>query len=77
MYDLGFGKNITRSNLFKANENRDYKIFEDFASPLILIAQEKNSNDSFEIKGNIYTFDSSTIDMCLFTLQKQMFTMLM
>ena len=64
-YHLGFGKNVTRSNLSKANENRNYKIFEDFANHLILIAQEKNHNDSFEIKGNIYAFDSSTIDLCL------------
>ena len=64
-YHLGFGKNVTRSNLSKANENRNYKIFEDFANHLILIAQEKNCNDSFEIKGNIYAFDSSTIDLCL------------
>jgi hypothetical protein len=64
-YHLGFGKNVTRSNLSKANENRNYKIFEDFANHLILIAQEKNSNGSFEIKGNIYAFDSSTIDLCL------------
>ena len=25
-YHLGFGKNVTRSNLSKANENRNYKI---------------------------------------------------
>ena len=30
-----------------------------------MIAQEKNYDDSFEIKGNIYAFDSSTIDLCL------------
>ena len=64
-YHLGFGKNVTRSNLAKANENRNYKIFEDFANHLTLIAQEKNSDHSFEIKGNIYAFDSSTIDLCL------------
>ncbi len=64
-YHLGFGKNVTRSNLSKANENRNFKIFEDFANHLILIAQEKNSNDSFEIKGTVYAFDSSTIDLCL------------
>ncbi len=64
-YHLGFGKNVTRSNLSKANEKRNYKIFEDFANHLILIAQDKNSNDSFEIQGNIYAFDSSTIDLCL------------
>jgi len=64
-YHLGFGKNVTLSNLSKANENRNYKIFEDFANHLILIAQDKNYNNSFEIKGNIYAFDSSTIDLCL------------
>ena len=32
---------------------------------LILITQDKNSNDAFEIKGNFYAFDSSTIDLCL------------
>jgi hypothetical protein len=44
-YHLGFGKNVTRSNLSKANENRNFKIFEEFANHLILIAQDKNNND--------------------------------
>jgi len=64
-YHLGFGKSITRSNLSKANEKRNYKIFEEFANHLIGIAQLKNSKDTFGIKGNIYAFDSSTIDLCL------------
>jgi len=64
-YHLGFGKSITRSNLSKANEKRNYKIFEEFANHLIVIAQLKSSNDTFDIKGNIYAFDSSTIDLCL------------
>ncbi len=64
-YHLGFGKSVTRSNLSKTNENRNYKIFEEFANHLILIAQEKNSTNSFEIEGSIYAFDSSTIDLCL------------
>jgi hypothetical protein len=38
-YHLGFGKNVTRSNLSKSNEIRNYKIFDDFANYLILIAQ--------------------------------------
>jgi hypothetical protein len=65
VYHLGFGKNVSRSNLSKANENRNFKIFEEFASHLISLAQSKNSNEKFEIKGNIYVFDSSTIDLCL------------
>ena len=64
-YHLGFGKSITRSNLSKANEKRNYKIFEEFANHLIGIAQWKNSNDTFDVKGNIYAFDSSTVDLCL------------
>ena len=65
VYHLGFGKNVSRSNLSKANENRNFKIFEEFASHLISLAQSKNSSEKFEIKGNIYAFDSSTIDLCL------------
>jgi transposase len=64
-YHLGFGKNVTRSNLAKANEKRNYKIFEEFANLLIAIAQKKNNNEIFEIKGSIHAFDSSTIDLCL------------
>lgn len=30
-YHLGVGRHVTRSNLAKANENRDFRIFEDFA----------------------------------------------
>ena len=65
IYHLGFGKNVSRSNLSKANENRNFKIFEDFASHLISLAQSKISDKKIEIKGNIYAFDSSTIDLCL------------
>ena len=64
-YHLGFGKNVTRSNLSKANESRDCKIFEEFAYHLIETARKKRANDNFEIKGKVYAFDSSTIDLCL------------
>ncbi len=64
-YHLGFGKSVTRSNLSKANENRNYKIFEEFAYYLIDIARNKLKNDNFEIKGKVYAFDSTTIDLCL------------
>lgn len=64
-YHLGFGKSVTRSNLAKANENRNYKIFEAFAYHMIDLARSKRENDDFEIKGKVYAFDSSTIDLCL------------
>ena len=65
-YHLGFGKNITRSNLSKANEKRKSKIFEDYAYYLIDIARKRRANNNFEIEGKVYAFDSSTIDLCLY-----------
>jgi len=64
-YHLGFGKSVTRSNLAKANESRDYRVFEELAYYLIDIARKKLSNDDFEVKGKVYAFDSTTIDLCL------------
>jgi hypothetical protein len=65
-YHLGFGKTaITRSNLSKANANRDNKIFEEFAYKMISIAQDKRITKEFEIAGRFYAFDSTTIDLCL------------
>ncbi len=64
-YHLGFGKNVTLSNLAKANLNRNSKIFEEFAYYLIAIARKDRANDDFQIKGQVYAFDSTTIDLCL------------
>jgi hypothetical protein len=64
-YHLGFGKSVTRSNLAKANERRDSRIFEEFAYHLVSIARKQRENDDFNIKGQVYAFDSTTIDLCL------------
>lgn len=64
-YHLGFGKNVSLSNLSKANEKRIYLIFEEFANHLIAVARQKSKNIDFEIQGKIYAFDSTTIDLCL------------
>lgn len=64
-YHLGFGKNVTLSNLAKANLRRNCKIFEDFAYYLIAIARKARINNVFQIEGQIYAFDSTTIDLCL------------
>ena len=56
---------ITRSNLAKANANRDCKIFEEFAYKMISIAKRKRITKEFEISGRFYAFDSTTIDLCL------------
>ena len=64
-YHLGLGKHVTRSNLAKANTNRDYRIFEDFAYYLVSEARRKRATDIFKLDGNVYAFDSTTISLCL------------
>ncbi len=56
---------VTRSNLAKANANKDYRIFEEFAYKMIFIAQKKRITKEFEVKGRIHAFGSTTIDLCL------------
>lgn len=64
-YHLGLGKNISKTNLAYANQNRDYRIFEEFAYYMIAEAREKRKTKIFDIGGNVYAFDSTTIDLCL------------
>jgi len=66
-YHLGFGSTFTRRNLGKANERRNYKIFEEFAYILIEEARKSCYRNDFEIEveGNVYALDSTTIDLCL------------
>jgi len=64
-YHLGFGKNVTRSNLAKVNERREPRIFEEFAYYMIDIARKKRIDKDFEIEGKVFAFDSTTIDLCL------------
>ena len=65
IYHLGIGKSVTRSNLSKANEQRDYRIFEEFAFFMIAEARRRRIQKIFELDGHVYAFDSTTIDLCL------------
>ena len=64
-YHLGFGKHITKSNLAKANQNRDCRIYEEFACFFVAEARSKRITDIFKLGGSVYAFDSTTIDLCL------------
>ncbi len=64
-YHFGIGKSVTRSNLSKANEQRDYRIFEEFAFYMIAEARKRRIQKIFELDGHVYAFDSTTIDLCL------------
>ena len=64
-YHLGLGKNISKSSLARANQDRDYHIFEEYAFYLVSETRKRCCNDIFELCGNVYAFDSTTIDLCL------------
>jgi len=67
LYHVGLNGNISRSTLAYANENRDWRIYCDFAQILIHTASVLYSNEDFglELKETVYALDSSTIDLCL------------
>lgn len=65
LYHLGLGKNVSKTTLAKANQERDYHIFEEYAYFLVDEAQRKRATDIFKLGGNVYAFDSTTIDLCL------------
>ncbi len=66
-YHLGLGRNISKNNLTKANQQRDWRIYAEFSYLLIKQAREECLADNFEIvlQGNVYAFDSTVIDLCL------------
>ena len=67
LYHMGIKVNISRSTLAYTNENRDWRIYADFAQVLINIARPLYSKESFgvELSNIVYALDSSTIDLCL------------
>ena len=65
-HHLGFGKSVTRSNLSKANEVREVRVFQEFADRMVAIARKKRDGiKDFFISNKVYAFDSSTISLCL------------
>lgn len=65
-FHLGLGrKPIAKTTLAAANQNRDYRIFEEFAFYMMEHAQERRAADIFKLGGKVYAFDSTTIPLCL------------
>jgi len=67
LYHIGFRGQVSRSTLADANENRDWRIFADFAQVLIGMARPLYAHDPIgvDLKQTLYALDSSTIDLCL------------
>ncbi|MEZ5005898.1 MAG: transposase [Bacteroides graminisolvens] len=59
------GKNVSKSSLARANQDRDYQILKSSLTLLVNEARQKRATDIFKLGGNVYAFDSTTIDLCL------------
>ena len=67
LYHVGIRGNVSRSTLAYANDNRDWRIYRDFASILISEARELYIDEPFgvELKETVYALDASIISLCL------------
>jgi hypothetical protein len=67
LYHMGIKSRVSRSTLADANENRDWRIYADFAQSLIAIARRLYAAEPFgvDLKDTVYALDASTIDLCL------------
>ena len=67
-YHLGMGRGTSKANLAKANEKRDYRIYESFA--LILVAEIKKLTlpelaFDLPIDAPVIAIDATVVDLCL------------
>ena len=67
LYHIGIKGNISRSTPAEANENRNWRIYCDFAQILIHKARSLYADEPFDpdLNETVYASDSSTIDLCL------------
>jgi hypothetical protein len=68
LYHSGVKSRVKKSTLSDANENRDWRMYAEFAQLLIGEARKlykDDNNFSVEIDEIAYALDSSTIDLCL------------
>lgn len=67
LYHMGIRGNVSRSTLADANENRDWRIYSDFAQALIHEARKLYAEDDFglELQETVYALDATIIDLCL------------
>ena len=68
LYHMGIrSTTVARSTLAKANEQRDWRLYADFAQSLIRIARPLYANEDLglDFDNTVYALDASTIDLCL------------
>jgi hypothetical protein len=67
LYPAGIRDNISRSTLSNANENRNWRIYEDFVHILIRQARQLYVDEDFglQLDQTVYALDATIIDLCL------------
>jgi hypothetical protein len=67
LFHMGIRGAVRRSTLADANERRDWRLYADFASALIVSARRLYAQDKFgaDLDGAAYALDTTTIDLCL------------
>lgn len=67
LYHMGIRGTVSRNTIAHANENRDYRIYEDFAQKMIVAARSFYGGDSFgtELEQTAYALDATIINLCL------------
>jgi hypothetical protein len=67
LYHMGFRAPVARATLADANEQRDWRIYAEFAQGLIADARRLYIDEPFaiELDQTVYALDASTIDLCL------------
>lgn len=67
-YHLGMGRGTSKANLAKANEKRDYRIYESFALKLVAEVQKFALPDltfDLPIEAPVIAIDATVVDLCL------------
>jgi hypothetical protein len=67
LYHMGIRGPVRKSTIADANENRDWRIYAEFAQILIVKARRLYADEDFglDLDNAVYAFDSTTIDLCL------------
>ena len=68
VYHLGLKDIVAVSTLTRANENRNWRIYSDFANYLLKITRPLYADDKdfvLDLDNTVYAFYSTTIDLCL------------
>ena len=67
LYHLGLRGGMARNTLAHANQQRDWRLYANFAHALIRLARPLYAEEDLglELDNTVYALDSSTIDLCL------------